>query len=438
MWVRKEIWAVAASASMTLAALWCGVAITAAPTREMLMLAVIATGLQVTLGLLVARQLIGREAGESAAQASQARYRAIFDTAQDGIVSIDECGRIEAFNPGAERIFGFAAPEVLGRPIALLIPGNQGIGAPQPDGRPAAARRTQVQARRKDGGTVALELTIGGWVGADGRQRFTGILRDIDERLSNERKLCQAMEQATTANRTKSAFLANMSHELRTPLNAIIGFAEALDTRYFGPLTDKQQDYVRDIQTSGRHLLALIGDILDISRIETGRIDLSDEWIDLDRLVDACLQLAAPRAQTGGVGLSRRMGSPLPLLRADPVRLKQIVVNLLVNAVKFTPPGGRVTISVAKGADGGLVITIADTGIGMSPEELQVALQPFHQIDSPLSKRFEGSGLGLPLARSLAELHGGRLVLDSRKGLGTVATILLPAERLQPDAADAA
>ena len=245
--------------------------------------------------------------------------------------------------------------------------------------------------------------------------------------------LQQALTEAKTANRTKSEFLANMSHELRTPLNAIIGFSEILDRQMLGPLGHaKYRDYVRDINDSGTHLLAIINDILDLSKVEAGELTLAREPTEAEPLMDACLRLVEPRARDAGIdlGTAPPPDGKLPLLDVDPIRTKQILLNLLSNAVKFTGPGGTVRLAVARRAADMLALSVRDTGIGMTPAEAEQALLPFAQVDGTHTRRYEGTGLGLPLAKALAEMHGGALRIDSAPDHGTTVTVLLPVHRV--------
>jgi len=249
------------------------------------------------------------------------------------------------------------------------------------------------------------------------------------------RELSRALGVAAAANHTKSSFLANVSHELRTPLNAIIGFSEMLGMEMLGPLGHRRyQDYVGDIHQSGVHLLQLINEILDLSRIDAGDKRLDEEVVDLRKLIGQSLKMIRPQALAAGIELEADLESALPALHADPRRLKQVLINLLGNAVKFTPAKGTVTVSARETGEG-VVITVADTGIGIAPEDIPRALERFGQVDSRLSRKYEGVGLGLPLAKQFVELHGGTLTLESALDVGTTATITLPSSRIVSQAA---
>jgi PAS domain S-box-containing protein len=259
---------------------------------------------------------------------------------------------------------------------------------------------------------------------------FRGTGSDVTRELLAQRSLEHAKEQAETASRAKSEFLANMSHELRTPLNAILGFAEIIRDRLLGPIADRYADYAHDIHSSGKHLLGIINDILDLSKVEAGRLELIEEIVDLHGIVRSVVLLLRERIANAGLTLAVELPGALLLIRADERKLKQVLMNLMSNAVKFTAAGGKIVVRVPVADERGLIIEVADTGIGIAPQDIVRALSPFGQVDSRLSRRYEGTGLGLPLARALAELHGGTLTLDSTVGRGTTVRITLPANRL--------
>ncbi|MBI3451761.1 MAG: PAS-domain containing protein [Rhodospirillales bacterium] len=255
---------------------------------------------------------------------------------------------------------------------------------------------------------------------------------DVTERENTAEALRSAKEVAELADRAKSEFLANMSHELRTPLNAIIGFSEIMCSELYGKLGDpRYAEYVRDIRDSGGHLLELINDILDLSKIEAGKSTLHEEDVDIARLLTVSTRLVRDRARIAGVGMETELAADLPAVRADEIKLKQIVLNLLSNAIKFSPSGGRITIHAGIEPSGKLEIAITDTGVGMRAEDIPIAMMPFRQVDSSLARRHEGTGLGLPLAKGLVEMHDGELAIESTPGRGTTVTIRLPAHRVR-------
>jgi PAS domain S-box-containing protein len=261
---------------------------------------------------------------------------------------------------------------------------------------------------------------------------YRGTARDITRQVLAERALRDAKDAAEAANRAKSQFLANISHELRTPLNAILGFSEMLEHGLAGPLEPKQGEYAALVHQSGQHLLNVINDILDLARVDAGKFELHDEiGVDPAAIVEACVSLMRHRAQEGALQLSTQIEAPLPHLVADPTRLKQILLNLISNAIKFTDPGGSVVVAVATTADGGMAFSVRDTGPGMTPDQVATALEPFGQVEASHTRRHQGTGLGLPLACRLAELHGGGLAVDSEPGTGTTVTVTLPRSRIE-------
>jgi len=254
-------------------------------------------------------------------------------------------------------------------------------------------------------------------------------LRVFRDNVIEKQRLRIEKDGAIAASRAKSEFLANVSHELRTPLNAIIGFSEVIKTEMFGSLSERYRTYSSDIYDSGTHLLGLINDILDLSKLEAGQVTLHEEAVDVAATVEACVNLMKEPARKAGVHLSVSLDYDVPYLLADERRLRQILINLLSNAVKFTPEGGDVRLSTKRVADG-VALTVRDTGIGIAAEDIPRALTRFGQVDSKISRKHEGTGLGLPLVKHLAELHGGSLTLVSEVNVGTIATVLLPVMRI--------
>jgi signal transduction histidine kinase len=262
---------------------------------------------------------------------------------------------------------------------------------------------------------------------------MAGSIGDISARKDAELRIVEAKEAAELASRAKTEFLANVSHELRTPLNAIIGFSEVMRDGLFGPIENtRYREYLDDIHGSGTHLLCLINDILDVAKAESGKMELVEEDIAIDRAIESCVRLLHERAAQAKITVTVTLQENLPLLHADHRKLRQIVLNLLSNSVKFTPEGGRISVAASSDHLRGLTLTVADTGIGIAAEDISKALAPFGQVDSSLSRKHNGTGLGLPLSKALAEAHGGTLVLASQIGKGTEVTVTFPASRLRP------
>lgn len=256
--------------------------------------------------------------------------------------------------------------------------------------------------------------------------------RSFTESLLLRMEKSVLLAKAEQASRAKSEFLANMSHELRTPLNSIIGFSDLMLAQSLGTLPDRYLAYARDINDSGQHLLRIINEVLDLSKLEAAKMELSEEVVQVRRVLRSCLALMAERAQRGGVEIELSPPDADLFLLADELRLKQIVINLLGNAVKFTPAGGRVSVHAHREEAAGFRLIVADTGIGIASEDIPRIMRPFEQVETTLSRRHAGTGLGLPLALSLARLHGGDLMVESEAGRGTTVTLLLPGHRLRP------
>lgn len=369
---------------------------------------------------------------ERALQLSEDRFRDFAETAADWLWETDMDQRITYIGGG--RLLTDRR-SVLGHTRRELIEHLGGDGAVTDRIAALMAEGLRLenlvyQVRGLDGAPVFIRLRgkplfdgNGGIVG------YRGTSADVTAQHRTAVAMRQAMEHAESANRSKSEFLANMSHELRTPLNAIIGFSESLESGVFGSLPPRQHEYVRDIRASGQLLLAIINDILDIAKIEAGKAELFEDDVHVPALVEAALKLTRPQAEAQGLRVEVDLAPDLPMVRLDAQRMQQVLLNLLSNAVKFTEAPG--TVSVAASVDGdGLVLVVGDTGIGIADRDIPKVFAPFGQVDGHLSRRHAGTGLGLPLAKALVDLHGGTLGLDSSPGRGTVVTVRLPAARL--------
>ncbi len=373
-----------------------------------------------------------------AARERESELRAILNSAADGIVTLDHDGSIRTMNPSAEAIFARNAMDVAGSKLSSLLNeesaktvdaylqsvGEGGVNGLYREGREVVANRT-------DGTAVPLFLTIGP-MNVETDPGFCAVIRDITQWKRSERELRRAKSEAEEASNQKSDFLARMSHELRTPLNAIIGFSEVMSEEKFGPIAnDRYKEYLTDIRTSGGHLLSLINDLLDLSKIEAGKLELNFGSVDLSPLIQQGVQLMQPQAARERVII--RVSSPedLPPVAADERALRQILLNLLSNAIKFTPPGGQVILSTMLDAAGPLQIRIRDTGQGMSADELRQALEPFRQVNIAGAKtNIPGTGLGLPLTKALVEANRAELRIESALGAGTLVQIIFPPERV--------
>jgi signal transduction histidine kinase len=354
----------------------------------------------------------------------------------EGIGAFDSELRLIAWNPTYVRMCRLPGEWLrVGLPLSeiLRFQAARGDFAPQPDDAAVAAL---LEASRR-GDTEPTEVTLPDGRVAELRRSplpgggFVASLRDITLRKQTEQALVAARDQADLANRAKSEFLANISHELRTPLNAVLGFSEIICNEMFGPLgATRYKEFAQDIHDSGMHLLSIINDILDLSRIEAGRLELHDETVSIGELFDAVQRIVRERVENAGLSITVEIPSGLPPIRADQRALKQILLNLLSNAVKFTPAGGRITLQATLEPDGGVAFRVRDTGIGIAAADLPKALEPFGQVDSSLARKYEGAGLGLPISRALVELHRGRFALASEPGIGTTVTFSLPADRI--------
>jgi PAS domain S-box-containing protein len=385
----------------------------------------------------------------AALRESEMKFRSVAQSASDAIISADEHGKIIAWNKGAHTIFGYDEEEILGQSLTVLMPEQyqgshqRGLERLRAGGKGHILGKTiELVGVRKDQTEFPLELSLAMWkIGAG--TFYTGIIRDITDRKRAEQALQAlavsleekvkartaeleiARDQALVATKQKSEFLASMSHELRTPLNAVIGFSEVLSEKMFGDLNSKQEEYILDILSSGRHLLSLINDILDISKVEAGRMELELSTFDVSALLESTLALVRERANRSGIHLTIEIDSECGQFTADERKVKQVVLNLLSNAVKFTSRGGQVSLKASL-IDNAMNISVTDTGVGIAPEDQQKVFEEFYQVGSDYSRKREGTGLGLALAKRYIELHGGHIQVTSAVGHGSTFTFSLP------------
>lgn len=360
---------------------------------------------------------------------------AMLDTATDGVVTVDDRGRILSLNKAAEALFGYDQREVTGELFTLLFASEShapaldyleglkggGVASVMNDGR-------EVQGRVRQGGKIALFMTMG-QIAHGSEPRFCAVLRDITAWKKTEGELVDARKAAEMASAQKSDVLAKISHEIRTPLNAIIGFAEVMAEERFGPIANERyKEYLRDIHQSGGYVISLVNDLLDLAKIEAGKLDLDFVSVNLNEIALSTVSLLQPEAQRGRVVLRSGLSPKLPPVVADERSIRQIAINLLSNAVKFTDAGGQVIISTALGDQGEAILRVRDTGIGMDDDELRLALEPFRQV--PTTRRAGGTGLGLPLTKALVEANRAAMAITSVKKEGTLVEITFPPQRV--------
>ena len=347
----------------------------------------------------------------------------------------DTEGTIEYVNPKFEEVTGYSAKEAVGQKPSILKSPETPPEVHQELWETILAGQDwshEIQDVCKDGSTFWASVHISPIRNEFGEiSHFAALHENITERKLAEEAMHDAKRAAEMANNAKTELLANMSHELRTPLNAIIGFADTIKHEFFGPLDNKQyKEYIDFIHSSGSHLLELINDILDVSAIEAGKLKLREEEVDIRELFDTSLQIVATRAEEEQIKIKGIETPNLPRLYADPLRLKQVFINLLCNAVKFTPGDGNISCNASMTESGEMEISIIDSGIGMNDKELAKAMDKFGQVDSSLARKHEGTGLGLPLTKGLVELHGGAFEIVSASGQGTQINMRFPASRI--------
>jgi len=376
-----------------------------------------------------------RKLTAAALQSSENRIRAIIDTVVDGIVTIDRRGIIQTFNPAAERIFGYSAEEVTGNNVNCLMPSPY---REEHDGylhnhlttgeKKIIGIGREVVGQRKDGSTFPMDLAVSA-MQVNGVEMFTGIVRDITERKQAEKQMQRAKEQAELSNRTKSEFLNMMSHELRTPLTVIIGYLPLLTNEETLPEPAMIASIAQDMEHSGNHLLHLINDLLDISKIEAGKMVLKPEPLSIQQVVQGVLDSLQAKADERQIQLINEADDHT--LVADLVRLKQILINLVGNAIKFTEQGS-ITVST-RPLENGVEVAIADTGCGIPAADLPHIFDMFQQVDSSSTRASGGTGLGLAITQKLIELHHGTISVSSKEQKGTTFTFTLKNQEIHPD-----
>lgn len=359
----------------------------------------------------------------------------IFDVSEIGIIVTDHNRRVIKVNDSFVRAFGWERDELVGHDFLDILTESEkerAIVNHEEFLRSGIRSTGEMKIMRHDGG-IANALYTSATLELSQRRRFqVTTVMDITVRKQMEMSLRISKDQADSANHAKSAFLANMSHELRTPLNAIIGFSEMILRHMYGELGHpKYEEYLGDIHLSAKHLLEIINEVLDMSKIEAGRVDLDEQDIDLVALIDSVVRLMDARTISNGIQILQAIPVDLNRLRADPRLVRQILINLMTNAVKYSNSGGTITIKVHMAHDGDMVLTVTDTGVGIPKERIKEAMEPFGQINDPrISTKYQGTGLGLPLAKAMAELHGGALSLESEEERGTTVTVAFPKNRV--------
>jgi len=376
------------------------------------------------------------DASKRLAEEAETRLTDAIECIAEPFVIYDKDDRLIRCNKAFRQAFPHPGiPDIRGVTFDVLVADSMVLGTFKDaiDGK-AQWMTARTEVHRAASSTMQIALSDGRhFLATDRRMKsggYAGLRVDVTDLVRTKDALQAALTEAEAANRAKTLFLANMSHELRTPLNAVIGFSDIIRNQIMGPVgMPVYADYANDIHNAGHHLLGLVGNILDASRIEAGKFDLYEEPVEVAELVHGAMQAVRTQAEKKSLTLIERLPEKPIAVRADPLRLRQVLINLLSNAVKFTPEGGRVTLFFQASAHR-LTFAVVDDGIGMTPEEAKLAVEPFRQIENTLVKRYEGVGLGLSLAKRITEMHGGTLEIESAKGIGTTVRIILPVARV--------
>ncbi len=363
--------------------------------------------------------------------------KSILDIASDGIITLDADGSILTFSAGAEAIFGYRIAEVLNKPLASLMSPESALdlanylaGLEGPGLGNVFNHGRDMIAIVKQGGTIPLFMTVGKLQSAKSKAAFCAVVRDLTPWKRREKELQDAKTRAESASAQKSEFLAHISHELRTPLNAILGFSDMMRSSQYGEIkNDRYRGYVNDIHTSGTHLLNLVNDLLDLSKVEAGKLELNFTAVSIPDVIEHASNILHEQATRARVIVRKSLPTNLPRIVADLKAMRQITINLLSNAIKFTDPGGQVIISAEVSPQGELALRMKDTGIGMSSEQVQDALVPFKRVETTGRDR-QGTGLGLPLTKALVEANRAKFGISSEPGQGTLAEITFPTTRV--------